>query len=140
MTPHYPAIWAALQRANRFEKYAAESSEASVDLATTCYEVFGEFLEKAATEYQSDGTPGGDALRAASFAEDLRNTGARIGEKVAAEEATDDILEKLAAVVYTDSLLESASEKLSGVAKDEAYQLRMLGREYGVSLLRNLVG
>lgn len=140
MTRHYPEIWRALQPLTRLEKYASESPESASQLARTCAEVFDLFLEKAAGEYSSDGTPAGAALLAATFAEELYDTKRALGEKVASEDAVDLALEQLATVAYVDAALKTAADGMSGEEYAQTQHLRLLGREYGVELLKNLVG
>lgn len=140
MTPHYPAIWKALQAVGRFEKYASESADATVDLARTCSAVFDQFLTKAASSYESDGTAGGEALRAATFAEALYDSHRAVSDKTASVDTADEAIEKLAAVVYVDTVLKAASDNMSGEQLSQTHHLRLLGREYGVELLKNLVG
>lgn len=139
MTPHYPHIWAQLRRVGRFEKYAADSSEAQADLATVADEVFSDFMAKAAS-YGDGETPEALALKAASFAVDLYDSASATGVKVAGEDVALGNIEQLATVAYLDGVLKAASENLSGADLDEAQRVRLLGREYGIELLRNLVG
>ena len=140
MTPHYPEIWRLLQATTRFEKYASESADAAVDLASTCSRAYDAFLEKASGAYASDLSPAAEALRASSFAEDLYEASKVAGEKVASETVADDAIEKLAAVVYVDTVLKTAAAGMTGESYAQTQHLRLLGREYGVELLKTLVG
>lgn len=140
MTPYYPAIWAQLQRADRFDKYAAESREAGFALADTCDDVYAFVMEKAAATYASDGTPAGEALRAATFVEDLVRSARVTGQKTASDADVGTALEQLATVAYVDTVLKTAAETATGDKLAEINNIRLLGREYGVELLRNLVG
>jgi hypothetical protein len=140
MSAHYAEMWRLLQATERFEKYASESELAAGDLASTCSRTFETFLEKAASEYDSDGTPAGVALQACSFAEDLYAASQSLSEKTASEADADHALEQLATVAYVDSVLKTASESMTGEDYANTQHLRLLGREYGVQLLKTLVG
>lgn len=139
MTPHYPYVWAQIQRATRFDKYASEGADAAVDLARVASEVFEDVLLKSASYGASD-TPHHVAANMAAFAVDLFDSARATGAKTASENDATDAIEQLATVAYLDTMLKSASANLSGEALDTAYRAQLLGREYGVELLRSLVG
>lgn len=139
MTPHYPHIWAQVQRATRFDKYASESVDASADAARVASEVFEDVLSKAASYGASD-TPQHVAANVAALAVDLFDSARATGAKTASEADATDSIEQLATVAYLDTLLKTASANLTGDALDTAVRARLLGREYGVELLRGLVG
>lgn len=138
MTTDYPAIWAAVQRASRFEKYASEGG-ALTDLAAACNDAYELFATKSAAYGRTD-SPEDAARCAISFGLDLYNTARGMGEKVASEQAAGSTLEHLGAVALVDATLKHAAESMQGSERAATERLRLLGREYGVELLRNLVG
>ena len=139
MTHLYPHVWAQVQRVSRFDKYASESDEAQADLARVSHEVFGDFIVKSSA-YGETSTPHHVAANAAAFAVDLYDSARATGVKVASENEATSSVEQLATVAYLDEVLKTACEKLSGDSLDTALRARYLGREYGVELLKTLVG
>lgn len=135
MTAEYPRMWALLQKADRFEKTASEDQ--GQHLAAACSQIYDAFLTKAAA-YTRDFSPRGVALGAISFAADLNDTAVSTGNKVASDVA--DALEQLGAVAFLDETLKQASVGMPADQAASTNTLRLLGREYGVELLRGLVG
>lgn len=139
MTPHYTEMLRALTRTTRFEKHASLGGDAARDHAVSCSEAYELFTQKAAS-YGGEPTASGAALRAAQFAADLYETSASVGVKVASENDALAAIEQLSAVAYLDASLKVAAEHLSESDLAATQQLQLLGREYGVELLRGLVG
>lgn len=125
---HYVSLWQDLKKVDALEKLAESdnvdvSKEAQVLLADTCDKMFSSLKQ-------------GSLL---SQLLDHRETHRVTGEKVASDaKATAELLQKLATVEYVDSILENQLVKLSGVARDEARMVQLLGREYAVQLIRGL--
>lgn len=137
MTPHYPEIWALLQKANHFEKNA--SADSALDQASACSGIYETFMKRASV-YGTDGSPTEDAVGAISFAYALNNTALSLGEKVAAYDNAASALEQLGAVVFLDTTLKQASVNMTGEQLESTQRMQLLGREYGIELLRGLVG
>ena len=71
---------------------------------------------------------------------DLRETHEATGEKfAAAPEVVIESLKKLATAVFVDGVLGEQLEKLAGTERDSTRAVQLLGREYAVHLMRNLL-
>jgi hypothetical protein len=139
VTTHYPEIWAALQRLDETEKTASVSSDASRFHADRASMVFDLFMSKAAS-YNDVATAAGAAKAAAAFGFDLVDSARATNTKVAAEDLAGRSLEKLATVAFLDRVLEDAMAKTAGDESEKIAYMRLMGREFGIEILRSLVG
>jgi hypothetical protein len=130
----YSTLWQNLQTVAGLEKLAAGndrlvSQQAQVVLAGTCDDIFGQLTKTASSPE-----------KLASEVMAMRDAHRITGEKLAASPVvTAEYLQKLAVATYVDGILTGQLEKLSGEEYDAARSVQLLGREYGVTLLRGLL-
>jgi len=127
---HYPTFWKQLQDVAGLEKLAQNDDpnvarSAQLLLGETCDLVFSAVKVSSSSVIQA--------------IEDLRHDHRATGDKFAAsEEATADLMHKLACATLVDNVLETQLEKLSGEEYERARNVQLLGREYAVNLMRGL--
>jgi hypothetical protein len=132
MHPHYPALNRDLKVVAAFEKVSAHiepefQPDAQEKLALVCDEVFEGVRAKS----------GGNVI---DYLITMRESHLDSGEKTAvSSEVVYDTLLKLAAALHVDEVLTKAARVETGETKTAALNARALGREYAVTLMRNLL-
>ena len=143
MNPLYGETLSVLAHSTAMTKLA-EAADLNVAVAAQheqsqrCDAFFGKLL-KFASERFGDGLLGkeANAIALASCAMSLRDTHAATGVKLAASfDQTASLLQKLACVAFTDSVL---TEELLKAANEDTRTVQRLGREYGLAILGELL-
>lgn len=141
MHPNYPELCRDLKVVSAFEKVASQveeefAPEAAEKLALACNEVF----ESVLTRSGASGRYEVKSAQVIDFVLTLRDSHVEVGEKVATDTTlVSESIMKLATAVYLDDVISQTLPTLQGEAKEAALTTRLLGREYAVTLMRNLL-
>ena len=144
MNPFYVPVWSALDGVARLEKVAhategRDAAECQFKLAAECSRLYDFVRGQAVSANPRGSDPAGVALSVTKFAAALAFTKHCLGEKTAAVDDIRDILLKLATAAFVDTVLEGANASLTGVEKVAGLRVQLLGREYAVELMRELL-
>jgi hypothetical protein len=140
MHPHYPALERDLKVLAAFEKTAAVAApeftnEVNERLAAASSEIFEDVVTKA-----TSGRATSKMAAVADFLLGVRESHLATGVKTASSpDVVADTLTKLATALYLDDVLTESIAKSTGATKAASVSARLLGREYAVSLMRNLL-
>jgi len=143
MHPKAPSIERGLRITVAFQKVASELEpedqvEAQERIAAACDELFTSLVSAAAIP--TGASPTEKAAGVMTFVLEMRNTLSSSGQKTAASpELALESAVKLATAIYVDEVVSGQLPNLAGEAKVSALRTRLLGREFAVSLLSNLL-